>query len=60
MQHLRIELSDDPVWPHIDFWADDLGLDPHAAVGRASAPLVRRAGSGSLALSVLIVRGQAS
>jgi len=33
-----VRLSDDPIWPHLDGWATELGLSGPDAVVRASEP----------------------
>ena len=33
-----VGLSDDPLWPHIEEWAGELGMSGAAAVARASEP----------------------
>jgi hypothetical protein len=37
-----VGLSDDPIWPHLDNWAAELGLSGPDAVVRASEPPVAR------------------
>jgi hypothetical protein len=39
-----VDLSDDPIWSHLDNWAAELGLSGPDAMARASEPLgVRQA-----------------
>lgn len=37
-----VGLSDDPIWPHLDDWAAELGLSGPDAVVRASEPPAER------------------